>query len=142
MFTPELDAISLLELSSDSNHLFTSLVSAGFGSKLIDHFAECESSGMDYTDFGTDDVLMERVIRTTSQDGKPNESEIAFNSHTLYKLKSGMGSFHRLVEQDKSFVPNILKGIESALCNLVRVDLCIELSQDMPFVTHGIQTVQ
>ena len=141
MFTPELDALSLLELRSSSDHLFTSLVNAGFGSKLIDHFAECESSGIHYTDLGTDDVLMERVIRTTSQDGEPNESEKGFDSHALYKLKNGMSSFHRLLELDKSFVLNILKGMESMLCKLVRVDLCIDRNEDiMPYVPHGIQT--
>ena len=111
MFTPELDALSLLELSSDSDHLFTSLVSAGLGSQLIDHFAECESSGTDYTDLETDDVLMERVVRTISQDGEPGECEKVLGSQILYKLKSGMRSFHRFLELDKSFVPNILKGI-------------------------------
>ncbi len=143
MFTPELDALSLLELSSDSDHLFTSLVSAGLGSRLIDHFAECESSGMDYTDLDTGDVLMERVVRTISQDGEPNKSEKDFDSEIFYKLKSGMRSFHRFLELDKRFVPNILKGIESMLCKLVRVDLCIDLSEDiMPYVSHGIKTGQ
>lgn len=70
--------------------MFTSLVSAGYGSKLIDHFAECESSGTDYTDLETDDMLMERVVRTISQDGEPNEFEKGLGSQILYKLKSGM----------------------------------------------------
>lgn len=143
MFTPELDALSLFELSSDSDHLFTSLVSAGLGSQLINHFAECESCGMDYTDLETGDVLMERVVRTISQDGEPDESEKGSDSQILYKLKSGMRSFHRFLKLDKRFVPNILKGIQSMLCKLARVDLCIDLSEDvMPYVSHGIQTGQ
>jgi hypothetical protein len=143
MFTPDLDALSLLELSSESDRLFTSLVSAGLGSKLINHFAECESSGRDYTDPEADDVLIERVFRSISQDGGANPPEKVLDSQTLYKLKHGMRSFRRLLQLDRSFVSNILNGIESGVCKLARVDLCIDLSEDiMPYVAHGIQTGQ
>lgn len=145
LFTPELDALSLLELSSDSDCLFTSLVNAGLGSKLINHFAECESSGMDYTDVETGDVLMEKVFRNINKEKRGHQSEkgVCSESNTLYKLKSGMRFFHRILKLDKKFLLNILEGLKSGLCKLARVDLCIDLSEDiMPYVSHGIKTGQ
>lgn len=145
LFTPELDALSLLELSSDSDCLFTSLVNAGLGSELINHFAKCESSGVDYTDLETGDVLMERIFRNVNQEKRdhPSEKGLCSESSTLYKLKSGMRNFHRVLKFDKKFLPNILEGLKSGLCKLARVDLCIDLSEDiMPYVSHGIKTGQ
>nr|AJF36717.1 hypothetical protein [Klebsormidium flaccidum] len=145
MFTPELGALSLLELSSDSDCLFTSLVNAGLGSQLINHFAECESSGMDSTDLETGDVLMERIFRNVNQGkgGHLSEKGLCSESNTLYKLKSGIRDLHRVLKFDKKFLANILEGLKSGLCKLARVDLCIDLSEDiMPYVSHGIKTGQ
>lgn len=143
IFTPELDALSLLELSSASDNLFTSLVKAGLGSKLINHFAACERSNSSYTDLEVDDVLIERVFRHKNKDRKANHSENGLGSEKFYRLKHSMRSFLRIVELDKNFIANIVKGIESGFCKLARVDLCIDLSEDiMPYVTHGIETGQ
>lgn len=145
MFTPELDALSFLELSSDSDRLFTSLVNAGLGSELINHFAECESSGTDYTDLKTGEVLMERIFRNVNKEKKAHNSENGdcSESNTLYKLKGGMRNFHRVLKSDKKFLPSILEGLKSGLCKLARVDLCIDVSEDiMPYVSHGIKTGQ
>lgn len=53
-----------------------------------------------------------------------------------------MRRFYRLFKLDKSFLPNIVKGIESTLCKLTRVYLCIDLSEDIiPYISHSIQKV-
>lgn len=147
MFAPDLDALSFLELGSSSARLFTSFINAGFKSKLITHFANCESDGRPYTDMITNRTLIERALvpQTRASRAEPKQAPSSKHEKTpldnLYVLKGGMETFHRILTLDPRFIPVLLSGIKAGLCKPTRVDLCLDLSEDiMPYVSRAIST--
>ena len=147
MLAPELDALSLLELGSSSAHLFTSFINAGFKSQLLTHLADCESEGRPYTDMVTNKTLIERALvpKTGASRAEPKQAPSSKREKepldNLYVLKGGMETFHRILTLDPRFMPVLLSGIKAGLCKPTRVDLCVDLSEDiMPYVSRAIST--
>lgn len=137
--TSELDALSLLFLSSRTSKLFESIASAGFISNLIEHFAECERKDVRYSDPRSGKVLFEKGhildSRLTVRSSSTSNPGLSFESVnplvTQYRLSGGMSTFYNIVEYDPEFFPNIIKGIDQKLCKITRLDMCIDLSDDI-----------
>ena len=140
LFTPDVDAVSFLQLSSGEPKLFSRLLAAGIKSGLIQHFSECEEAGRAYTDPETGFILWKRVPvpDTTRLPGK-EEKCIIQPPRTLYSLGGVFETFHRVLAIDKGFLPGLLRGFSKGLCDPYRLDLCIDLSYDiMGYVTQAI----
>lgn len=152
--TSELDALSLLFLSSKTKNLFENLVSAGFNSTLIEHFAECERQGVPYSDPRSGKTLFVKghFLEPLSTENSPNpalqDSEynpvVSVESSnpliTQYRLSGGMSTFYNIVEYDADFFPNILKGIDQKFCKITRLDMCTDLSDDiMSLVSDSVK---
>ena len=134
-----------LNFCSDSNFLFTSLVNAGLRSKLINHFAECEAYDREYTYLSKNNILFKETKQKVKENRASTKSDknAPIKVNTVYKLKDGIQSFQQLLQLDEDFLPSVLKGIEFGLCKLFRIDVCIDLRENiMDYVSQSIKTGQ
>jgi len=132
LFTPDVDAVSVLQLSSGGSKLFSRLLAAGIKSPLIEHFSECEEGGKAYTDPETGLVLWRRVPVLKVNPASEKEEKSALQSpKMLYSLAGGFDYFHRLRALDGDFLRGLLEGLSKGLCDPYRLDLCVDLSYDI-----------
>lgn len=142
LFTPDVDAVSVLQLSSGDPNLFTRLLAAGIKSPLIQHFSECEERGEAYTDPETGFILWVRVpvVDFLPESAKENNN-ITQPIKMLYSLGGGFDYFHRLLAVDKDFLSGLFEGFRRGLCSPYRIDLCVDCSDDiMSHVNEALTT--
>ena len=132
LFTPDVDAVSVLQLSSGGSKLFSRMLEADIKSPLIQHFSECEEIGKAYTDPETGLILWRRVPVLAINPASGKEENSALQSpKMLYSLAGGFDYFHRLRALDKDFLRGLLAGFRKGLCDPYRLDLCADLSYDI-----------
>lgn len=132
LFTPDIDAVSVLQLSSGEPKLFSRLLAAGIKSRLIEHFSDCEERGRAYTDPETGLILWRRVpVLGINPASVKEEKGVIQCPKMVYSLNGGFDYFHRLRALDKDFLRGLSRGFCEGLCDPYRLDLCTDLSYDI-----------
>jgi hypothetical protein len=135
---PDIDAISFLSLTTRGKayNLFCSLEQSQITSPMIKHFAEQERCNGSYTDPDTGLVLWKRLktLKNAPTPAGENEYEGApfeAPNSTYHWLNGGFDSFQRVLEKDGEFFNCLILGVERGICQLSRLDLCVDFSENM-----------
>ena len=151
--TCEIDGLNVVNFTSSSKRLFSTLLEHGRNSRYITHFAECESRDEKYTAFSTKRVLFQR--RTYISDKKrenpcssegpevcntsSGKSQITKNA-CQYRLEGGMLSYYWISENDPTFFSQLSSALDLGLCEVKRLDICVDHSEDlMPLLSEDIK---